>query len=232
MPRIRTLSLAVVLLAIILGLSGFLGSGAGAASVQLSWTAPIVNADGTPLTDLAGYRLYYGTISGQCTVVIDVGDHASASVSGLADEQVYYFSVAAYDTLDNESPFAAEVHAGHWILPPTAGFSTTPTMGAAPLVVAFTDASTGAITAWIWDFGDGRTSGAQHPRHVYTAAGTYTVSLTVTGPGGTDDEVKVGYVTVSPSPSPGYCMVVQWLAPRRPGLCSAFPTLCAQCAMP
>jgi hypothetical protein len=128
MPRIRTLSLAVVLLAIILGLSGFLGSGAGAASVQLSWTAPIVNADGTPLTDLAGYRLYYGTVSGQYTVVIDVGDHASASVSGLADEQVYYFSVAAYDTLDNESPFAAEVHAGHWILPPTAGFSTTPTM--------------------------------------------------------------------------------------------------------
>ena len=46
--------------------------------------------------------------------------------------------------------------------------------------VAFTDMSTGeGITTWDWTFGDDGTSTDQNPTHTYTAAGTYTVSLTV-----------------------------------------------------
>ena len=46
--------------------------------------------------------------------------------------------------------------------------------------VAFTDMSTGeGITTWDWTFGDEATSTDQNPTHTYTAAGTYTVSLTV-----------------------------------------------------
>jgi gliding motility-associated-like protein len=47
----------------------------------------------------------------------------------------------------------------------------------APVVVNFTDASTGA-TSWSWDFGDGATDVTQNPSHTY-AAGNYTVKLTV-----------------------------------------------------
>jgi len=84
---------------------------------------------------------------------------------------------------------------------PVAAFSATPTAGLAPLTVAFSDASTGSLTAWSWDFGDGSTSTAQHPSHTYAVAGTYTVSLTVSGPNGADSAVKTDYITVTASAS-------------------------------
>jgi PKD repeat protein len=86
--------------------------------------------------------------------------------------------------------------------PPVAQFSGSPTSGTAPLTVNFTDQSTGSITSWSWTFGDGGTSTAQNPSHQYTSAGTYTVSLTVTGPGGSDGETKNNYITVNPCVAP------------------------------
>jgi len=59
-----------------------------------------------------------------------------------------------------------------------AKFTASPTLGRAPLMVQFTDRSSGA-TSWNWDFGDGTTSNAANPVHVYTASGTYRVTLTV-----------------------------------------------------
>jgi len=64
------------------------------------------------------------------------------------------------------------------------------------LTVQFTDDSTstnGAITTWLWEFGDGTTSALPSPTHTYSV-GTYTVKLTVTGPGGTDSIVKTAYI--------------------------------------
>ena len=68
--------------------------------------------------------------------------------------------------------------------PPVAGFSGSPTSGAAPLAVTFTDASSGWITNRFWNFGDGTTTNTigHQPEHTYTAAGSNTVSLTVSGP--------------------------------------------------
>jgi PKD repeat protein len=66
---------------------------------------------------------------------------------------------------------------------PTAGFNFT-TSG---LTANFTDASTdsdGTIASRSWNFGDGTTSTATNPSKTYSAAGTYTVSLTVTDNGG------------------------------------------------
>ena len=89
---------------------------------------------------------------------------------------------------------------GPGVPPPiTADFSGTPTSGPAPLTVDFTDLSTGEIDTWSWDFGDTGTSTAQHPSHLYYTPGDYTVSLTVTGPGGSDTETKVDYIHVSES---------------------------------
>ena len=69
---------------------------------------------------------------------------------------------------------------------PNADFLTDSSVGAAPLIVAFTDLSTGCINEWNWNFGDGGISADQNPTHTYTSAGEYTASLTVTGPGGID----------------------------------------------
>ena len=80
----------------------------------------------------------------------------------------------------------------------SAAFSASPTSGAAPLAVRFTDRSTGAPTAWSWSFGDGGTSVEQHPSHTYASPGTYTVSLTVRDSSGrTATTSSAGLVTVT-----------------------------------
>ena len=80
---------------------------------------------------------------------------------------------------------------------PVASFTATPRSGTAPLPVAFTDISTGSITAWSWSFGNGGTSTARNPVYTYPTAGTYTVSLTAQGPGGTNTKTQSAYITVS-----------------------------------
>ncbi|HHM01873.1 MAG TPA: PKD domain-containing protein [Caldithrix abyssi] len=80
--------------------------------------------------------------------------------------------------------------------PPTANFTGSPTSGCPTLTVNFTDQSSGDITDWSWDFGDGTTSTLQNPTHDYANPGSYTVSLTVTGPGGSDTNTKNNYITV------------------------------------
>ncbi|WP_298666605.1 PKD domain-containing protein, partial [uncultured Methanofollis sp.] len=72
-------------------------------------------------------------------------------------------------------------------------FTANTTAGEAPLTVQFTDQSTGAITAWHWDFGDGTTSEEQNPVHIFEA-GTYDVSLTVTRDGVEETETKTEYI--------------------------------------
>ncbi|HEY6057252.1 MAG TPA: PKD domain-containing protein [Candidatus Limnocylindrales bacterium] len=95
------------------------------------------------------------------------------------------------------SPYAATPAAG---TAPTARFDVTSVVGPAPLSVEFHDRSSGSITTWAWDFGDGATSGAANPSHTFTSSGVYGVTLTVGGPGGADSATM--RVTVEPAPSP------------------------------
>jgi hypothetical protein len=68
-------------------------------SANLSWTAPTENTNGTPLTDLAGYHIYYGTSAGAWTSTITILDATETSyvVSGLASG-TYYFAVVAFNS--------------------------------------------------------------------------------------------------------------------------------------
>jgi PKD repeat protein len=84
--------------------------------------------------------------------------------------------------------------------PPVANFNGSPTNGITPLTVNFTDTSTGSPTSWAWTFGDGGTSGAQNPSHVYTIAGTYSVTLTATNSLGSNTITKSNYITATPPP--------------------------------
>jgi PKD repeat protein len=97
-------------------------------------------------------------------------------------------------------------------MPPTADFTSLATSGGVPLAVKFMDASKGGPTSWSWDFGDGGKSSDRSPTHVYTRAGTYTVTLTVTNAYGSDSETKVGFVTAAGKP------VADFIADERRGV--------------
>ena len=78
-----------------------------------------------------------------------------------------------------------------------ADFKGTPTTGYAPLTVNFTNLSSGNYDTCTWDFGDSSgSSDCGSQSHVYTAPGSYTVSLNISGPSGSDSETKVDYIVV------------------------------------
>lgn len=83
------------------------------------------------------------------------------------------------------------------VTPPVADFTAQPVSGTAPLAVDFLAVTSGVVHTWHWDFGDGNTSSAAAPSHVYPNPGTYDVSLTASGPGGTDQRLRAGFITVA-----------------------------------
>lgn len=83
---------------------------------------------------------------------------------------------------------------------PVADFSYGPQPAGINETVQFTDQSTGAPTSWMWDFGDKNTSSLQSPAHVYAAAGTYDVTLTVSNAMGIGVPVKKQIIIVHDKP--------------------------------
>ncbi|RJQ18918.1 MAG: PKD domain-containing protein [Nitrospiraceae bacterium] len=268
------------------------GSGLWAGSANLSWGEPTTNVDETPLTDLFGYKIYYGTTSGTYSYNIDIGNVTSYEVTDLTDGTIYYFAVTAYDTSGNESGYSGEVsktlplpssppvadpggpYTGiegqaltfngsassdpdgiislyEWDVnndgiydyssssptgshiyaqqgiytvalrvtdnfdktdvatatvtvsdtAPAAGFTGSPTSGAAPLAVNFTNTSTGydLLLTYAWDFDNNGTTDSTlpNPSYVYGSEGTYSVKLTVTDSDGSATSfASTNYVTV------------------------------------
>jgi len=83
------------------------------------------------------------------------------------------------------------------IATPVVSFTSDTTAGIVPLTVRFNDTSTNSPTSWVWDFGDGSTSSAQDPSHVYTRAGSFTVALKATNSGGSGTVTASNYVLVT-----------------------------------
>lgn len=79
-------------------------SDTGNGSASLSWTPPTQNTDGSSLTNLAGYRIYYGTSSGSMTQRIQVANPGIAGyVVGNLTPGTWYFNVRAYSSRGAES---------------------------------------------------------------------------------------------------------------------------------
>lgn len=139
----------------------------GSRSINHYW------ASGAASTALAseGYTGVAGFSAGS-----DVLTFSSVSwghgVTYTADLNLYYL----IDASVNPPPFDAS-------------FEATPASGPAPLTVSFTDTSTGDITNWDWNFGDGTGSSGssrQDPVHVYSEKGIYIVTLTISNDEQTD----------------------------------------------
>ena len=73
-----------------------------AAQATLAW-------DPSGESDVAGYRIHYGTTSGNYSVHIDVRNVTACTVIGLEPEQTYYFAATVYDSAGNESGYSNEV---------------------------------------------------------------------------------------------------------------------------
>ncbi len=91
--------------------------------------------------------------------------------------------------------------AGKLLGQPFPGFIGTPLSGCPPVVVQFTDNSTGSITGWSWDFGNGQTSNVQNPTTSYLAPGSYNVKLTVSNGTASNSLTKSAYITVKTPPA-------------------------------
>ncbi|TDR42569.1 PKD repeat protein [Tahibacter aquaticus] len=173
------------------------GSTAGWAQMDKIWYASL-----TP-----SKSAYQVTAGGKC--------NAAATVNGCGANNWYTVYLAADDNdgnLANGTPNACRIwdafnahgiacgtrptcSGGGTNVPPVANFTSS----SSGLTVSFTDASTdsdGTIASRAWNFGDGGTSTATNPSRTYAAAGTYTVTLTVTDNGGATN-TKTASVTVS-----------------------------------
>lgn len=76
-------------------------------TAALSWEAPTQNTDGTPLTDLAGYRIYWGTSPGSYTNSVQLDDPAALGyvVTDLS-ATTWYFTATAFNESGIESSFS------------------------------------------------------------------------------------------------------------------------------
>ena len=113
---IRRLGRALFILATLLGAA----AQADAATLNLTWTAPTTNANGTPLTDLAGYRVYIDTSSPACpggpshavastTDSPGSGQTVSSRITSLTASATYFIRITAVDDSGNESGCSPQV---------------------------------------------------------------------------------------------------------------------------
>src|SRR5206468_12074414 len=111
----------------------------------------------TPFRSTAQNPSHTYSAAGSYTVTLTVKDNQNAS----------------------SSPVSHTVQVTALNQPPSAAF----TFSCTGLACSFSDQSSdpdGSVTSWQWTFGDGTTgSTAQNPSHTYSAAGSYTVTLTV-----------------------------------------------------
>jgi hypothetical protein len=155
---------------------GVIASNALAAQATLAWNP---NTE----SDLAGYRVHYGTASGSYSVHTDVHNATTHTVTGLTAGQTYYFAATAYDASGNESVYSNPVS---YAVPTANGAPTTPatpTGASSALVntaITFSTSATdpnGNSLLYRYDWGGGVLSawGTASQSHGWAAAGQYAV---------------------------------------------------------
>ncbi|HNP87953.1 MAG TPA: PKD domain-containing protein, partial [Kouleothrix sp.] len=122
--------------------------------------------------------------------------------TGLSCSSDYFYNVSAYNAIGESSKAGWIKVSTNSCAPPTAAFDASPQTGNAPLTVTMRNNSAGNYTSCLWEYGDGSTGNACDSihSHIYTNAGSYTVRLTVAGPGGSNTQTRVNYIVVANAP--------------------------------
>jgi PKD repeat protein len=149
--------------------------------------APAIGADGTIYMSNSEYsRLYAFNPNGSVKWFYKSKGKIAGGPAIGADGALYLTSDDGYTYAFKD-------------IAPVANFTSKVTGGIGgyvPLTIQFTDTSLYTPSSWLWDFGDGTISPVQNPAHTYTAAGTYTVTLTSANAAGSNTIVKTGYLTL------------------------------------
>jgi subtilase family serine protease len=186
------------------GSAGSVGGTSAAAPLWAAFTALVnqqaASAGHAPVGFLnpALYAIGTGPNYGACFLDTTTGNNTSRSSRNR------FFAVAGYDLCTGwGTPNGTNLINALAPLPPplVAAFGGAPTTGAAPLSVTFADNSSGAINSRHWNFGDGVSTNTSATTFVFTydSPGTNTVSLTVSGSGGTNTLTQSAYVVVTNS---------------------------------
>lgn len=153
----------------------------------------------------------------QLTAVVEPADASNKSVTWSTDEETVATvsetglvtavgeGTATITVTTEDGEFTDSITVTVFMVAPEAAFTADTTSGKAPLTVKFTNNSTGtAPLTYAWDFDNDGTvdSIEKNPTYVYTTAGTYSVKLTVTNEAGSDEEIKIDYITVNPASTP------------------------------
>ena len=141
----------------------------------------------------------------------DFGDGNTSTeqnpVHVFSGEGTYSVTLVAINGDGSSDPESMNIKVNRVLTPPVVDFTAQQT---GPLTVQFNDVSSNSPTQWNWDFGDGSTSTDANPAHVYAAAGTYTVNLTVSNADGSDTASKAITVTgTSASPIASFTLAPQ-----------------------
>ncbi|WP_161629824.1 PKD domain-containing protein [Desulfogranum japonicum] len=168
-------------------------------------------------TNAGGFQVYYNN-SVLCETTVSTARTITCEVSSLATENE--FKIAAIDSAGTATLFSNLIvysdgtSSTTETTPPDtttatlqALISATPNSGTAPLTVSF-DAtnSTGNISSYSWNFGDGSSGSGSTVSHAYSSVGIYTASLTVTDTSSSsqtaDVEITVSESTASSTEQP------------------------------
>ncbi len=152
----------------------------------LNWTASIT-ANWLALSATGGTLAAGATTN----VTVSLNGNANGLTAGNYSDTVS-FSNTSNGAGNTTRPVSLTVNP----IPLVALFTGSPTNGPEPLLVTFSDTSTGSITNRAWNFGDGMTTNttATGVTHTY-AAGSYTVTLIASGTGGSSTNAQTNYVT-------------------------------------
>jgi PKD repeat protein len=174
----------------------YAGTGMSAALYEID-TIPLLIADFSAVPTSGSPPLTTNfsdtTVGAPTSWLWDFGDGDTSTLQNpthvYSDPGLYTVILTAYKGSESDT----ETKIDYIEVTEEVDFSAVPTHGFADLSVQFTDASVGSVTSWLWNFGDGHTSLYQNPLHVYTEAGTYTVSLTING---VLTKTKTNYINV------------------------------------
>jgi PKD repeat protein len=179
-----------------------------AGMAKLNWNAP---ADAT----ISGYNIYAKQEDQPLFTLIGTSTDSfySSTILWDTDGSVDNWDfIVVSKTADGKESFLATVVDNRTSLIATFGADKT-SCTTLPCTVTFSDGTSGAVSSWNWDFGDGVTSTEQNPSHIYTTNGNFIVTLNVTGPDGS----STSSITVI-SPINGIC------GTSNGGIFSAAPT--------
>jgi PKD repeat protein len=177
-------------------------TGSSTSNHALTVTTPLTASFSfSPTSPIAGQSVQFTDISSgnPASLSWNFGDGAVSS----AQNPTHAYATAGTKTVTlivtNSSGSNSTSRAVTVTAPLKASFASSPSSPVVNQPVQFTDASTGSPSIWQWTFGDGSTSSTQNPNHTYTAAGSYSVTLTIMTASGQDSVTQIVSVAAANS---------------------------------